>query len=88
MAEQEPNGTEHAARGGGRDHTCVELCPICRGAEVLRATATPEMRDQWRSVQREALQTMRALIDHYIERLEQEEARSAPGPRVEEIPID
>ena len=67
---------------------CVELCPICRGAEVLRATATPEMRDQWRSVQREALQTMRTLIDHYIARLEQEEAESPPGPRVEEIPID
>lgn len=67
---------------------CVELCPICRGAEVLRATATPEMRDQWRSVQREALQTMRALIDHYIEHLEQDEAGSTPGPRVEEIPIE
>ena len=67
---------------------CVELCPICRGAEVLRATATPEMREQWRSVQREALQTMRTLIDHYIERLEQEEAESPPGPRIADIPID
>jgi hypothetical protein len=68
---------------------CVELCPICRGADVLRATGTPEMRDQWRSVQREALQTMRTLIDHYLERLEQEQAGAGrPGPRVEEIPID
>ena len=84
-----PDSNEHAARGSGRaQHTCVELCPICRGADVLRATATPEMRDQWRSVQREALQTMRALIDHYIERLEQEEPGPASGPRVEEIPID
>jgi hypothetical protein len=67
---------------------CVELCPICRGADVLRATTTREMREQWRSVQREALHTMRALIDHYIERLEREEAGSPRGPRVEEIPID
>ncbi len=64
---------------------CFELCPICRGAEVLRATATPEMRDQWASVQREALVTMRALIDSYLERLDRAESA---GPRVEEIRID
>lgn len=67
-------------------HHCLELCPICRGAEVLRATSSPELRGQWQSVQREALVTMRAMIDHYLERLD--EFESAPGPRVEEIPID
>ena len=66
---------------------CIELCPICRGADVLRATATPEMRAQWASVQREALVTMRALIDHQLERLDDMD-REAPGPIVEEIPID
>ena len=66
---------------------CVELCPICRGANVLRATATPEMREQWASVQREALVTLRALIDHYLERVDEHGAEAA-GPRVEEIPID
>ncbi len=65
---------------------CVELCPICRGAEVLRATSAPEFRGQWQSVQREALVTMRALIDHYLERLDEYESTSAPS--VEEIPID
>ena len=68
------------------DHHCVELCPICRGAEVLRATSGPEFRGQWQSVQREALVTMRALIDHYLERLDEYESTSAPS--VEEIPID
>ena len=29
---------------------------------------------------------MRAMIDHYLERLDEDE--SAPGPRVEEIPIE
>ena len=67
-------------------HQCVELCPICRGAEILRATASPELRDGWQSVQREALVTMRAMIDHYLERLDEEDAD--PGPRVEVIPID
>ena len=67
-------------------HQCVELCPICRGAEILRATATPELRDGWQSVQREALVTMRAMIDHYLERLDEEDANQ--GPRVEVIPID
>jgi len=68
-------------------HQCFELCPICRGAEVLRATATPEMRDQWATVQREALVTLRALIDQYLERLDQAE-RQASGPVVEDIPIE
>jgi hypothetical protein len=67
-------------------HECVELCPICRGAEILRATSSPELRGQWQSVQREALVTMRAMIDHYLERLDEFEA--ARGPRVEDIPID
>jgi hypothetical protein len=65
---------------------CVELCPICRGAEVLRATASPELRGGLHSVQREALLTMRTMIDHYLERLDADEA--ADSPRVEEIPID
>ena len=68
------------------DLRCVELCPICRGAEVLRATASPEMREGWHSVQRETLLTMRALIDSYLERLEADGGEQ--GPRVEEIPIE
>jgi hypothetical protein len=67
-------------------HQCVELCPICRGAEILRTTSTPELRGQWQSVQREALVTMRTLIDHYLERLDAEE--TPDRPRVEEIPIE
>jgi len=64
---------------------CVEWCPICRAADVLRATAPPELRDQWQSVQREALLTTRALIDSYLERLDTESER---GPRVQDIPIE
>lgn len=65
---------------------CIELCPICRGADVLRATASPEVRSGWQSVQREALLTMRTMIDHYLEHLDGD--GPARAPRVEEIPID
>jgi len=64
----------------------VEWCPLCRTADVLRATAPPELRDQWQSVQREALLTMRSLIDSYLERID--DAEGAYETRVEEIPIE
>lgn len=68
------------------DLRCVELCPICRAADVLRATAPDELRGGWHEVQREALLTMKAVIDRYVERLDTEPA-SRPA-RVEDIPID
>lgn len=64
---------------------CVELCPICRTADVLRASGPPELRDQLGDFQREALMAMRALLDHYIERLEPE---PDPDDRVQDIPIN
>ena len=63
----------------------MEWCPICRAADVFRATAPPELRDQLQAVQREALLTTRALIDTYLERLDGEQER---GPRVQDIPIE
>lgn len=79
-----------AALGG--DTRCLEFCPICRAADVLRASATPEMREQWHGVQREALMTLRAAIDHYLARLDGDDAKPGgsgePGPRVQDIPID
>lgn len=68
-----------------RSQECLEWCPICRTADVLRATAPPEVRDQWQAVQREALLTTRALIDNYLERLDGDQRR---GPRVQDIPVE
>jgi hypothetical protein len=65
---------------------CVELCPICRAADVLRATAPDDLKDQWQVVQREALLTMKAAIDRYVERLDLEPEER--GPKVQDIPID
>lgn len=69
----------------GPEHQCVELCPICRTADVIRASASPELREQWNALQREALTAMRALIDHYLERVE---AEREPTIRVQDIPIE
>ncbi len=82
-AEQGERANGHSAPAA---HECLDWCPICRTADVLRGSAAPELRGQVQSVQREALVTMRALLDAYIERLE-----SAPGREdtaVEDIPID
>jgi hypothetical protein len=87
---------EHFGVGDGALQTeCVEWCPICRTMDVLRASTTPEVREQWQGIQREALLTLRALVDQYIERLGDEQARdtaSREAPQratpVEEIPIE
>jgi hypothetical protein len=72
--------------GQRHDHECVEWCPICRTADVLRTNAPPELRDQWQSLQRDTLVTLRQLLDAYIDRLGEPPARSRT--RVEDIPIE
>jgi hypothetical protein len=73
---------DHLADG---ETQCVDWCPVCRLADVIRANTTPELREQLSSLQREALLTVRAVVDHYLERSETE--RPA-GPRVDDIPIE
>ncbi len=68
-----------------QDSRCLEFCPICRTAEILRAAGPPELRGQLDDVGREALLTLKSLVDHYLERLDQ---RPAAEDRVERIPID
>jgi hypothetical protein len=82
MGEPEHEDREQPAPGaahGAEAAECVEWCPICRAADVLRATTTPEVREQWEGIQREALLTLRAIVDHYTERV----SESPPGPRRE-----
>jgi hypothetical protein len=77
------NGQGTAA---GHPHECLEWCPICRTADVLRSTASPELRGQIQSLQRDALVTLRALIDAYLERIEDGPARRRT--EVEDIRIE
>jgi len=80
--EEQPRGFEtHAAHG---QHECLEWCPICRTAELVRTTFPPEVRSQLEDVQRDALVAIRTVLDHYIERIDGQEH---PASRVEDIPI-
>jgi hypothetical protein len=85
IPEPETPGARPSQSEAHRHLECVEWCPICRAADVFRATAPPELREQLQTVQREALLTTRALIDTYLERLDGDEQR---GPRVQDIPIE
>jgi hypothetical protein len=86
----EPEHTSHSeseprAGGEGIEFQCLEFCPICRTADVVRATMPEEFREHWHNVQREGLLAMRALLDQYIQRLDQQRSRTAT---VEDIPIE
>jgi hypothetical protein len=81
-----PSDDRPKDRGGaGMEFQCLEFCPICRTADVVRATMPEEFREHWHTVQRESLLAMRALLDHYIRHLEQQRSSSVP---VEDIPIE
>jgi hypothetical protein len=90
MAEQPPpNNSQHSKgpernESAGIDRQCLDFCPICRSADVIRATLPPEFHEHWQAVQREAALALRAALDHYISHLESESEGSSP---VEDIPI-
>lgn len=76
-AEEDAGGSVPGLGDGSLATECVEWCPICRTMDVLRASATPEVREQWEGVQREAVLTLRAVVDHYARRM----AEDRPQPR-------
>ena len=87
-----PTGNGHSAGAGPafpheHGHQCVEWCPICRTADVLRASASPEMRDQLQSLQQDAVETLRSLAEAYLERIGDRPEQRAET-RVEDIPIE
>ena len=49
-------------------HECLEWCPICRSAAVVRAAGGPDVRNQLASLQRDSLLALRTLIDAYLVR--------------------
>jgi hypothetical protein len=91
-AEREPDPRPGSGRSeaGEQSHECVEWCPICRTADLLRASTPPEVREQLHSVQRDALVAMRALLDAYIERTGDgpQAGRQRQDSAVEDIPIE
>jgi hypothetical protein len=77
-----PAASEHAR---GMELECVDFCPICRTADVLRATMPAEFQEHWHAWQKEILLAMRTLLDHYIEHVE---TRRSTSVSVEDIPIE
>jgi hypothetical protein len=78
-------GNGHAAPDAPA-HECLDWCPICRTADVLRSSAPPELREQVQGLQRDAMVAVRAILDAYIERGESHPDRSRSP--VEDIPIE
>lgn len=76
---------ERTEPGAGIPHECLDFCPICRTADVLRATTPPEVREHWHGLQRELALLLRSALDAYLER---SETRRAQAAQVEDIPIE
>jgi hypothetical protein len=79
-----PRGFEARRAHSGVEHECLEWCPVCRTADIVRHTFPPEVRAQLEEVQRDALVALRTVIDHYLDRLD---GKERPASRVEDIPI-
>jgi hypothetical protein len=83
---EEPGGYDWDALGGappprGRG---IDFSPLFVLIDAIRRAAPRELQAQLTALLREALLTLRALIDWYLERLD----RGPRKPPVEDIPIE
>lgn len=67
-----------------RPHSGPDLAPLFALIDVMRSALPRELRDQFNTLVREVLLTLRALIDWYLEKL----GPGQPDARVEDIPIE
>jgi hypothetical protein len=68
----------HSPRAGVPD-----LAPLFMMLEGLRRTIPAELQEQFTTLVRELLLALRALIDWYVQRMDEKQ----PEPAVEDIPI-
>jgi hypothetical protein len=99
--EDEPPKTQDDP---GREESphCLEWCPICRSADIVRATTSPEAIGQVQAIQNEAVGVLRSFLALYAERSgqtgepdaggdrnrEEPDVRPRGGPEVRDISID
>jgi hypothetical protein len=77
----DPGATPPPYNAGGQR---LDLRPLFMLLEAVRRGLPRELEQQFTTLLREILLTLRALIDWYVDRLE----RPAREPKVEDIPID
>jgi hypothetical protein len=66
-AEEEPPAPEPEAPGDEGQH-CLEWCPICRSADIVRATTPPDAIGQVQAIQNEAIGVLKSFLAIYAER--------------------
>lgn len=58
--------------GGRGEHSssqeCLEWCPVCRSADLIRTTAPADMKTQLEAIQHEAFNVMRAFLNAYSDK--------------------
>lgn len=67
-AEEESSPKDSGETSDGHGHGCLEWCPICRSAELLKGATSPEVREQISAIQSEAVQVFKAFAAAYNER--------------------
>jgi hypothetical protein len=79
-------GAHRQAQGQAGDgpRSVPDLSPLIAIVEALRRAIPHELQEQFNALQRELLLTLRALIDWYLDRLDNPELT----PQVEDIPIE
>ncbi len=58
---------------------CLEWCPICRSADIVRATTSPDAIGQVQAIQNEAIGVLRSFLALYAERSGQGAGQPGPG---------
>lgn len=66
-AEEEPPAPEPEQRQDEGQH-CLDWCPICRSADIVRATTSPEAIGQVQAIQTEAIGVLKSFLALYAER--------------------
>ena len=73
-----------AAHASPPPRSAPDLSALFVLLDALRRAGPPELQEHVNGLIREALLTLRSLIDRYLERLDE----TSREPRVEDIPID
>lgn len=65
-----PGSTGNGSGGERRESSaeCLDWCPVCRSADLIRGSATPDLLGQLEAIQGEALNVMRAFLSAYAEK--------------------